>query len=243
MDRTRIRAFTRMQLGETASANSTWNDTEIDDMINDAQRTVAMDIPEAMLTYRSVTTVSGTQSYQLAEDFMQLVDVELDRSSTQRRTLREYSVRDFKDYTAGNYSTLGQPAIFKLEIGAVTKANATQIPGDIWLYPVPDDNGGSNYTLRYRYYQTPTDLSSDADVPELPVYAHKLICYMAALDLLGKTGNQKKINNVAGKYELELRRVKRVITQNNRHRIRGVTDAMGYDTPGYETRSRRGRIR
>ena len=90
MNYARIKAVTRIALGETDSTNSYWTDAEIDAMINDSQLQVATDAP-CLLTYKEVATVVGDGRYSLPTDFLQLKEVELDITTSLRRSLKMLS--------------------------------------------------------------------------------------------------------------------------------------------------------
>lgn len=81
----------------------------------------------------------------------------------------EYPYRDFRDYYlfGTRPSSQSQPLHF-----AVSPANS------LLLGPNPNDI----YTITGEYYCNPTELTSDASVPEMPDRFHKLIVYRAMQD-------------------------------------------------------------
>jgi len=204
----------RMFLGESDADNSNFTDTEIDTQINISLLRMASEIP-TLLTYKEVATVSGTQTYALPTDFLQLKDVQLIKSATQRTSLVRLTYDEFEAMCGSNTTMTGTPAYYRMELGAVSIA-AGSPPGDLWLWPVPDDNGGANYTVRIVYYQKPTALTNTTDVSELPEFIHELACYHAAWHMSIKTDSQSKINNLLYLYETALAKAKKTANKFDR---------------------------
>lgn len=231
MTRARMLALVRLLSGETDSSNSYWTDAEINSMLNDVQLLVAEDLP-VNLTWTTFSTVASTNRYSLPADFLQLKSVEIETSSTQIKQLRPLGLDQFSDLSDGNFTMEGEPAWFKMEFGAVTTENATQLPGDIWLYPVPD----AVYTTRVRYFQMPTDMDEDADVSELPLSVHMAVCYYSAMLIAMKDGNQKKISNLNTLYETKMAKSRKMLHRVNRTGPKTARDEAGYSNDGLVSR-------
>jgi hypothetical protein len=207
----------RLLLGETDSDNSYWSETEINTQINLSNLRVATDFP-VLLTYSEVATTADQARYGLPTDFLQLKDIQMylgDNTTDERRKLHRLEYDEFEDMVGGNVNMTGQPAWYRIEFGAVS-TTASSPPGDVWLYPVPDDNGGDDYTLRLAYYQKPTALSVSIDVSELPEFMHLLVVYHSAWYLSLKDDNQSKINNLAAMYRDERDKVRMVHLKRDR---------------------------
>jgi len=217
---------TRLLYGETDSGNSYISDAEVQTQINQSQTKVALDL-NILLTFKTATLVAGTGRYQLYDDFLQMKHVEVfNNSSEKRKKLIKLSMDEFAEVSDGNPTKQGDPAFFKMEYGATSTQNATQRPGDIWLYPVPD---ASDYDrLRQYFYQAPTALSADADVSELPLHAHDLVCYHTAMILATKDGNQKLMNNMNAIYRQEMESVRETLNAVDREGAFHIQDTQGH---------------
>lgn len=210
----------RLLLGETDITNSYWTETEIDTQINLSNLRAAADLP-VLMTFSEVTTTADQGRYGLPADFLQVKSVQMfigANTVDERRHLMRLEYDEFEDVVGGNVNMTGQPAFYRIEFGSVSTA-ADAPPGDIWVYPVPDSNGGNNYTLRVVYYQKPTALSGDNDVSELPEFMHPLVTFHAAWLLSMKSDNQSKISNLAAMYKDALREAK--LTNLKRDRTGG----------------------
>jgi len=172
----------RVLLGETDTGNTTYEVTEIADQLNRSQLRVASDIP-TLINFAETDCIVGTYRYGLPTNFLQLKDVQLYISATNRRQLKRVSYDDYEGIVGGNVDMTGQPAFYRVEFGAVNVTVGSP-PGDIWLYPSPD----STYPLRVVYYRKPGDMSADADVSMLPEYMHEAIAYHAAWHMVEHAG-------------------------------------------------------
>ena len=218
----------RLVLGETSSSNSYTTDTEIETQINLSNVRTAADLP-VLMTFSEVATTADQARYGLPSDFMQLKSCQMflgDNTVDERRQLARLEYDEFEDVVGGNVNMTGQPAYFRIEFGAVATA-AGSPPGDIWLYPVPDSNGGNNYTLRLVYYQKPTVLSDPLHVSELPEYMHPIVCYHAAWLLSMKDDNQQKISNLSAMYKDALKEAKLTVLKQDRSGGKFVRSAYG----------------
>ncbi len=230
MDYARMKTVVRLALGETTAANSYWSDPEIDAMLNDSQLQVATDTA-GMLTFSDITTVSGTQRYSLPTDFLQLKDCQLFNHGTPASTNKKWRLfrvgfDHFEVLSQSNYSRTGRPNYFKMELGSVQVT--VQNPGDIWLYPVPDGNGGSDYALRLYYLQKPTVLSSGTDVSELPESLHWAVVYHATAMLSLKSDDMNKYTSMLVLYDRAIARGRAYYAQADRSGAKQIQDVMGY---------------
>ena len=215
MNFSRMQTLSRLNVGETDETNSYYSPTEVEDLVNDAIEQVGLDT-ECLLTYSTVTTVEDQGRYSLPTDFSQMKYMEIDRSSTLRYVLAQATITDFALMTSGNYTLKGQPAYYKLEIGATTNS-ATRAPGDVSLYPIPDDNGDDNYTLRMYYNQVPNRLSGPTEVSELPIQLHRAVTFYAGVMLTRKTSDDKK---GAGLMQLYNGEIKKFMDSKNQREAR-----------------------
>jgi len=226
MNYLRMQAFTRILLGETDSANSYFGDTEIKDMLNDAQIEVATDT-DPLLTFRTFTTADGDTRFPLPSDFMKMRSVEIDISTTRRHQLIWTSFDEFNSFISGNFILKGQPAYWKVELGAVDVT--TNSPGDVWIYPGADDNGGDNYTLRIYYHQLPQAMSADAEISELPEMLHKAICYYAAIVLSRKDNARGRMQELQVLYDDRIKKFRKI---KNQRESRAFVAKNVYKLPG-----------
>ena len=171
----------RQLVGQTDTNSTMFNTTtDLEPAINDACASVAART-ECLLTFWDYETVAGTQNYSLKPDYLKMKALQLFVAADNKYTLKHLSFDEFSQYEGGNPTTQGVPRVYKIEIGATD--TSTNLPGDFWVYPVPDTNGGSQYIIRAYYFQIPTDLVADADITELPIIAHKAVCLEAAMTL------------------------------------------------------------
>lgn len=224
-------AQVRLLSGETDSTNSYWSDAEINAMLNDVQLIVAEELPVNM-TWRTFSTVAGTDRYSLPIDFLQLKDVEIETSATQRKKLFRLGMDEFSAVADGNFTMQGEPAWFKMEFGSVLMTNDPQLPGDIYMYPVPD----AVYKTRVRYYQRPTDMTADGDISELPLSMHLAVVYYTTMLMAMKDANQKKITNMNALYRQKMASSAKMLNRVDRTGRFLARDAAGYSKTGLSAR-------
>ncbi len=197
-----IRDFTRIMLGETDSSNSYVDNTEVDSAINIALTRVSIDT-EALMTFSTDSTDVGVERYSLPFNFSQILQLEIDITSTLSRPLVQKDLDEYSLLTYGNRAMQGQPVFYKIEIGATDVV--TSSPGDLWLYPVPDDNGGADYVLRVRYNKQPTALTDDAHMPELHPSLHEAIAHKACQFLSRKHSDGRRYMEFENSYNVMIR--------------------------------------
>jgi hypothetical protein len=227
MDFTALQNQVRVLLGETTA--DFWTDQEVKDQINRCMPDICMEFEE-LVTFCEYTTAQSTYRYSLPANFLNVKHVELERTTDLIDKLFPVDIEQYWALRHGAATTESVPQYYKIELGAVLTTDDPQLPGDIWLYPRPDDNGGSNYTLRMFYYQdgSTTDLSTGTDIPLLSRYLHRAICYEAAKVLLYKADKLQKALIMGQEYE------KQIVKANDfRQRMRRdippvVKDVMGY---------------
>lgn len=225
----RMKSLVRLSLGELTAANSYYTDAEVAAMINDSFIQVAADVP-CNISFRDVTAVVGTQRYSLALDMLQLKDVQLFVTSTLKRQLMRLGFDEFESVSMSNATRQGQSAYFKYEPGATAVTGAAAgLPGDIWLYPVPDD---ATYVIRYYFYQKPSALTNDSDVTELPETLHWAVVYHATAMLALKNDDQNKHTIMMIQYDRAIARARRWLVKEDRTGIHGMQDVMGYSKTG-----------
>jgi len=193
----------RQLVGQT-DTNSTVFDTTLDlePAINDACMDVAART-ETLLTYYDYETTAGTQVYSLKSDYLKLKAVRLFVAADDKRSIIHQSFDEFDVIEGGNPTRQGVPQYYKIETGATDTSN--NLPGDLWLYPIPDSNGGSNYTLRVYYYQVPTKLTADDQTTELPIIAHRAVCFGAAATLSMMNTDRSAHQTMTMLFENEIR--------------------------------------
>ncbi len=201
--------------------------TELENSVNRTLPILAQSIEE-LLTFKDFTTAAGTQRYSMEEDFLKLKHIFLKVDTDLWEKLIELDLEQFHNASYGATTQQSIPVYYKQELGATVTTDDPQIPGDIWLYPIPDANGSSNYTLRMYYFQKPTELSSGGDIPEFPDHMHMAIAYHAAMILAIKNSDFQRANFLEAKYRFELVEIKNHYARKNRDRSRVVKDAMNY---------------
>lgn len=238
MTRLRMLTLIRLLSGETDSTNSYWSDAEINSMINDTQLLVAERVPVNM-TFRTFDTVASTQRYALPVDFLQLKSVHIQSSTTQDKELTRLGYDEFGQVSDGNKTMEGEPSWFKMEFGSVLRTDDPQLPGDIYMYPIPD----AVYETKIRYFQRPTDLDADGNISELPIGLHMAVVYYSVMLIAMKDGNQQKITNMNSLYEQKILASEKSLSRVDRTGHFSVRDGAGYTKRGVASkRIRRGPV-
>jgi hypothetical protein len=241
-------AVTRTLLGETSASNSYWDDTtDVKPMINDSQVHVASET-EGLLTYCDYFSTAGGGGdgrFALKADYQKLRAVHIFESATNKWVLTHLSMDEFEAYTWRNPTTAGRPRVYKLELGAVD--NTTNLPGDIWVYPLPDGGGAlgdasNQYKIRIYYFQKPTTLTdTSAHTSELPENAHMAVCYHAAMHLSLMSDNRAKYRDLKVMYEQEIHKLRIYYNKKQRDSSVRMKDVMGYTRNRATLRSRHSR--
>lgn len=184
MNFTDLQNQTRILVGDTST--TFYTDAEVQNAINRVLPELASMTEMSLTTFYDYVTSAGTQRYSLQPDYLKVKQVDLIVTSTLTLPLKPVSLRGFRSISSTGTDQQGQPNYYKVELGAVSTEDAIQFPGDLWLFPTPDDNATANYTVRFYYYQLPTTLILGNDIPEFPIPLHMAICYKAASHLAFK---------------------------------------------------------
>lgn len=130
----------------------------VKDYINRAYLALSngLDFPELQKTSTAITTVSGTQDYALPVDTQFL-----------------YSITDTTN--GPKLIKQGQGPLDAMGAGPGKPLYYARFINEIHLSPVPD----GAFVIRVRYYQRPTLLSNDADVPVMGVEWDEAILMLA----------------------------------------------------------------
>lgn len=183
-----IRTKVQQRIKDTGYSTS-----EITNYINDTQRDVFNEyrLPqmEATQTYTLTAGVSDiTNGSGLPTNFVQAVDLYLTSSGVE--SLLEY--RDYQDidqiYPDPDDTTVNPSAIprFWYKFGST-----------IHVAPAPV----SAYTLTMRYIKEPTELSADADVPEIPSEFQEILVAGATFRILQIKDNYDQASIWQNKYD------------------------------------------
>ena len=145
--------------------------SSVKDFINKAQRDIINSEVEWPFTVvnQSFTTTAGTAEYDRESDAKTL-DFDSftiqESASTAERTLKYLS---FEEYLERRNEADTNP---DTSSRAVPEYVYSTPDNKIGLSPVPDE---STYTVRYYYYQTNTDMSTNTDTPTIPERFHDVI--------------------------------------------------------------------
>ena len=85
-----------------------------------------------------------------------------------------------------------------------------QIPGDIWLYPVPND---STDDILVYYEQIHTLMTNATDSPMIPIQAHMALAEKAASDLALQNGDIPLHNLLFTRYRASMFDAKKSLTK------------------------------
>ena len=152
MNRGEIRTRVRSEISEPTPGFV--SNTEVDDWTNEANTDLLDAAGIQTTTAQSISTVDGTESYDLASDFGLVEQVELvDASdSTEFTILRPLSVQE------RDASGKAEPHGYYV------------VGTKLFMVPIPD----AVYTLRIWYTRNGVTLALDADVPIIPLRYHHL---------------------------------------------------------------------
>ncbi len=216
----------RNLVGEPDSTNTFLSTVSyITDEINDGLRHTAVKLG-AILTYHDIDVTAGDGIYTLKVDFLAMKSVRY-VDATKQWVLRELDLKAFEEYDDGDIDDQGRPDVYKVEIGAVDVVTA--YPADLWLKPIPDTSSTASVPkLRVYYYQLPTDLTSGAQISEVPLYAQKAACYYASANLAMMMEDQVKHDRLYGKFENEVNEILEIIGSKGKDSPMLMRDEMGY---------------
>lgn len=186
-----LRVDTRRLLDETDSSNSNFQDTELTDYLNKALRKVATEL-EWPIARATATSVSGQAHYALPSNFLLLLDVFFDGKKLDFKDLQDMPAHD------SNYLS-ASPDLPKLAYHADND--------QIGLYPAPSIAYAAK-SIYIDYIKFATDLSADADVPDLLTVVADLLPYWAANLANLRAGNLKTADYFRGLYASEMKILK-----------------------------------
>lgn len=203
--------------------DTAYSSTEIKNYINDAQRDIFNEyrllFMEASQNYTMTSGVSDiTDGSGLPTNYVQAIDLLLTTDNKEKYL-------DYRDirYIDGTYPDADD-----------TSAHSSGVPSywynyaqTIRTFPVPD----AAYTVTLRYYKSPTELSADADVPEVPSEFEEILVVGAAYRVMQVKDNYDKASILQNKYDELLQKLqykysikqtgKATTMRINRSRIKG----------------------
>ncbi len=140
--------------------------------------------PQFVLT-ATITPVSGTQGYALADDYRWIKWVYY-RSSGSGTPIPIRSSRGvFPDE-----QSLGTPFIYRIKKDSGVVAVSVQRNWKIFFYSIPNQVFIDTFTeIEYEYYYQPLDLSADTDIPRFDTGDHDALIMGAVVLLTGKQGD------------------------------------------------------
>lgn len=170
-----------------------YSSAEIKNYINDTQNDVfneyRLPFMEATQGYTLTAGVSDiTDGTGLPANYVQALDLLL-TSDGQEKPLVYQDVR----YIDGNYPDADDTGTHPAGIPELWYNYADTIR----VYTTPDDA----YTVTLRYYKKPTELTSDADVPEVPSEFGELLVAGAAYRVLQVKDNYDQAGILQNKYD------------------------------------------
>lgn len=188
--------------------------------LNNAQREAQKMVIQAFEGhYRKVvetTMVQYQREYQLPSDFKKLSRIEVVLSGT---TFQTESVTRLSKITENQQDMVtertGTPMAYYFK-------------GDqVVLVPAPDDDK----TLRLTYLYRVTDMSNDADLPDIPADYHEYLAVLATLDGLYKDG--REVGPMLQKKEYFEKLFKQDAEERNVDESRTIVQTLDDDYEGY----------
>jgi len=219
---TELQNQTLLFLGVSSVTNSGVTEVEVQACINRVMPMIASEI-EDLLTFCEYTTVAGTQQYAIPQHYLTVKMVRLETATGNWEQLTPQTVRQFEDVSYGHTTEQSTPEYYKIERWATSVENDPQLPGDLWLFPVPD----AIYKLQMYYYQRPTELTTSGQIPELPIHWHMTIPYRAAEILAIKKKDYELARMMRQLGDIEVEKAKSAAGRPSRDSAQCVQDS-GY---------------
>jgi hypothetical protein len=229
----------RVLLGYGQTETKPLGDTKVQDQINNVLPQVARDFGQ-LYTHVNYTTVASQLSYSLPNDFLEFDRAYVHFDSNRRENLYPVNREDFEQLTYTRSSEEGEPNLISVERGATANDDASQLPGDFWLHPIPN----AAWTLRFYYYQKPDALAGDTEINELPLYVHMAVALKAAEYLALSIKEPVLSDRMKARYDQELFESRSHSNRGSRNRPLLIKDTQGYSrrvVHGRHVKSRRRR--
>lgn len=170
-----LRTTVRRLINEEDPTNSHFQETEINDYLNQATLFLGSQMEWSEQTDQA-TAVTDQTLYQLPDDFIALVDVYFDNQKLQ--ILERADLGHISPSWQNDPSSI--PKIcYKADVNV------------IGLYPTPDSTQNGK-TIQIQYIQIPATLATDTDVPMLHTSFQMCLPFYAAFLCDYKLGNDKK---------------------------------------------------
>ena len=184
-------AYTRLLVKEPTEDHYT--DADILQFLNEAQIDVASRL-EAKVTSVDVQAPAGSSLVAIPVDMLKFKKARIGQTVLPVKDAETLYAED-EDWT----SATGMPTNI-VPMGLLS----------VRLYPIPD----SQVTVTLEYVQTPSTITDDASsVPELPTYAHRLLCKWAAYKLF-LMDRAETAGPMLDEYRNELQEIQRMAWAN-----------------------------
>jgi len=194
LDELRTEIRVRVKDVGTSGTRQTYSDTQLTNMINEAQRDV-VNATWVLVSTTQITLTSGVTYYNIPDSLIAILRV------TDNDKFLPETTQIKLDGEFGS-------SAWKRESGSTPQSyyQDPSRPGQIGVYPFPNSSVSS--TLLVTFVQEPTDLSSDSDVPFLgrerfTIY-HDLIVFYFAYRIFLIEGNTNKFTIYRQEYESRL---------------------------------------
>jgi hypothetical protein len=174
--------------------NLATNSTDLDDLITDALVELST-MGDFLHDEVIIDTAEDSYIYQLPEDYKSDLVVKLDNN----HSLEYWDFSKIIKYL--NSTPTGTPHAYSISRGYVTDGQSPNL--FFYLYPVPDNNDGSNYTLRLFFTayhpRTITVDSTEYNACDYIKYPEKMETLVKYL-VLAKWASDKNLDADANKY-------------------------------------------
>lgn len=156
-------------------------DTLVNSWINDTRLDLALKYNfHYLYTESCASTVAGSATYALPDDFLGHETVWCNNKKLARMTPRE-----FDELTDTDSGATAYPRKLPIESGSTVTSTSNSGPPDYYvhrgmnleLYPTP----GAVYSLRVKYYAQPTDFSTDAEYDYITTFHPETVIWGTAL--------------------------------------------------------------
>lgn len=146
-----IRTEVRVRIKDTNSYRQRYSDSQLNNMINEAQRDISNKTWVNISSY-AITLAINQANYVLPSDLLTIQRVTLNNKNLIETTLQRL---DGDNSNSAWLGTTGLPTNYYQE---------PSYPNQIWFYPYPA-NASSTGTVNVIYTAASTDLTQDTDIP------------------------------------------------------------------------------
>jgi len=197
MNRGQIRDAARLLISETDSENSHFNDSDLDNLINEWQRDAAIRVrsPRKEATQN---TVQDQETYATPPDYLSSVVLMIEDLDGKEEEIPFVHFEDLRSIFGRRWisDVAGTPRVYYFSDRDV-----------LGIHPKPDaDHGGK--VMRLFYIPVPTDMTNDGDVPDIEEVFHQHAKHFVAAEAHASVQNMAMSDKMMARYESKMQQFK-----------------------------------